>query len=154
MCGNDLRNQFGDGRASLEFCSVGISLRDITFKTVFTPELHFLFNPKAALPDAKPVDVPCFENEARIGQHPSRSDPVDSRIEVERRRRHRRIEAPRKCDDAFHRRPGDGLIACRCRRQPQHCCGCSNCSEPSDSDRADHGVALRTSLLSTVPVSP
>ena len=49
---DDLRDEFGNGRASLKFCSVGISLRNIALKTVFTPELNFLLNAKASLPDA------------------------------------------------------------------------------------------------------
>ena len=40
--GNDLRNEIGNDRASLEFCSIGIRLRDIALKAVFAPQLDFL----------------------------------------------------------------------------------------------------------------
>src|SRR5437660_3327413 len=154
MRGDDLCNQFGDGRASLEFCGVGIRLRNIALKAVFAPELEFLLDAKATLPDAQSIDVPRLQYKGGVCQNAGRSDLMDRGIEVERGRRHRRIKALGDCDDAFDRRPRHGLIACHCRRRPQHCCDCSDCSEPNDSDRADHGVALITSLFSTVPVSP
>src|SRR5882724_8186525 len=154
MRGNDLCNEIDNGCAALKFCGVGVSLRDTALEAVFAPKLEILFKADATLADALPVDVPRFENEGRIGQHTGRSDLVDRRVEIERGRRYGRVEALGDCDDAFHRRPGHRLIACCSRRQPQHCRGCSNGREPRDSERADHGVALRTSLFSTVPVSP
>ncbi len=141
MRGNDLRNKIDNGRAALEFCGVGIRLRDIALEAVFAPQPDFLLNAKATLTNAKPVNIPRFENKGRIGQHPGRSDLVDSSIEVERCRRHRRIEALGNGYHAFHRRAGQRLIGCRRWRQPQHCCGYPNGSEPEESDRADHGVA-------------
>ena len=96
--------------------------------------------PRGSLPHALPVDVPRFENEHRIGKNASRSDLVDRRIELERGRRHRRIEALGDRDHAFRRRTGQRIAGHR-RGQPQHCRGRSRGSEPDDSDRADHGVA-------------
>src|SRR6266700_7178833 len=154
MRDNDLSNKIDNGRAALEFCGLGIRLRDIALEAVFAPELDFLLNAKASLPDAKPIDVPSFENEGRIGQNTGRSDLVDRRIEVERRGSDRRIDAPRNRNDTFHGRAGQRLVASLCRQQPQRCYGCSDRGQAKDAARAGHGVALRTSLLSTVPVSP
>ena len=113
-----------------------------------------LIKANSALTHPLPVDIPSFENEGRIGQDTGRSDLVDRRIEVERRGSDRRIDAPRNRNDTFHGRAGQRLVASRCRRQPQRCYGCSDRGQANDAARARHGVAFRTSLFSTVPVSP
>ena len=55
MRGNDLCNQIDNRCAALEFCGVGVGLRDIALKAVFAPKLDFLFEADATLADALTV---------------------------------------------------------------------------------------------------
>ncbi|GCC46545.1 hypothetical protein chiPu_0031022, partial [Chiloscyllium punctatum] len=87
----------------------------------------------AALSHALPVDVPSLENEGRVSQYARRPDLVNRCIELERGRRHRRVEAFGNRHDAFRGSSGQSLLGCQGRGQPQQCCGCSDCGEASDS---------------------
>jgi len=150
MRGDDLCNKIDNGRAALEFCGVGIGLRDIALEAVFAQSLTSCSTPKRRCRRSLLTSQASRTRAGSANTPPS--DLVDRSIEIERPPQPS-IEAPRNRYDTFHGRAGnvwspaaagddhsDAVVAPIAAKQQCRSRGSRRC--------------FQDELVSTVPVSP